>query len=169
MKPTTSAPAPATSPKISLDTPVPEIEEILSQVTESEDLQDAKIKDLVASLKTQHAELRTVKEDLANVAARLDEFVRSCQNDAEVKRIHYESLCEQERFAKQEYESAKKEYERVDKRRKKEISTLEGKVKNVEKSISKSEDALQKRISELDKVREKIAQLQSEGQHQLMG
>jgi septal ring factor EnvC (AmiA/AmiB activator) len=112
---------------------------------------------------TQHAELRKVKEDLTSVSLRLDEFVRSCQNDAEVKRIHYESLCEQERFAKQEYESAKKEYERVDKRRKKEVSGLEAKVKNVEKNISKSEDAVKKRIAELDKVREKIAQLQTEG------
>lgn len=164
VKPPTPAPA-ATSPSsVSLDAPVPEIDEILSQVTESEDLQDAKIKDLVASLKTQHIELRKVQEDLTNVSGRLDEFVRSCQNDAEVKRIHYESLCEQERFAKQEYESAKKEYERVDKRRKKEVSNLEGKVKNVEKNISKSKDALKKRIEELDKVREKIAQLQSEGQ-----
>ncbi|MHA1423378.1 MAG: hypothetical protein ACTSW8_03535 [Candidatus Thorarchaeota archaeon] len=163
VKPPSPAPV-ATSPSsISLDTRIPEVEEILSQVTESEDLQDGKIKDLVARLTTQHAELRTVKEDFSNVSTRLDEFVRSCQNDAEVKRIHYESLCEQERFAKQEYESSKKEYERVDKRRKKEISTLEGKVKTVEKNIAKSKDALKKRIEELDKVREKIAQLQTDG------
>ena len=148
---------------ISLDTRVPEIEDVLAQITDPEDLQDSKIKDLVASMTTQHAELRKVKEDLANVSARLDEFVRSCQNDAEVKRIHYESLCEQERFAKQEYESAKKEYERVDKRRKKEVSSLEDKVKNVEKNISKSEDGVKKRINELDKVREKITQLQTDG------
>ena len=150
-------------PSINLDARVPEIEEILSQVTEGEDLQDSKIKDLVASLTTQHAELRKVKEDLRNVSARLDEFVRSCMNDAEVKRIHYESLCEQERYAKQEYESSKKEYERVDKRRKKEVTLLEDKVKNVEKNISKSEDSVKKRIEELDRVREKIAQLQNGG------
>jgi hypothetical protein len=163
VKPATPAPV-ATSPSsITLDAKVPEIEEVLSQISEPEDLQDSKIKDLIASLTTQHAELRKVKEDLSNVSTRLDEFVRSCQNDAEVKRIHYESLCEQERFAKQEYESAKKEYERVDKRRKKEISNLEGKVKSVEKNISKSEDAVKKRIAELDKVREKIAQLQTDG------
>ncbi|MFW9843631.1 MAG: hypothetical protein ACFFEV_03565 [Candidatus Thorarchaeota archaeon] len=160
VKPPTPTPVVTSPSSITLDAKVPEIEEILSQITEPEDLQDGKIKDLIASLTTQHAELRTVKEDFANVAARLDEFVRNCQNDAEVKRIHYESLCDQERFAKQEYESAKKEYERVDKRRKKEISILEGKVKNVEKNISKSEEAVKKRIAELDRVREKIAQLQ---------
>jgi len=147
---------------ITLDTRVPEIEEVLAQVTEPEDLQDNKIKDLVAQLTHQHAELRQVKDDLVNVSARLDDFVRSCQNDAEVKRIHYESVSEKMRIAKQEYESAKKEYERVDKRRKKEVSTLENRVKNVEKSISKSKDAVKKRISELDKVREKIAQLQTD-------
>ena len=161
VKPPSPAPTVTSAASISLDTRVPEIEDVLSHVTEPEDLQDSKIKDLIASLTTQHAELRTVKEDMANVSARLDEFVRSCQNDAEVKRIHYESLCEQERFAKQEYESSKKEYERVDKRRKKEVSGLESKVKNVEKNISKSEDSVKKRIDELDKVREKIAQLQA--------
>ncbi|MGY5880589.1 MAG: hypothetical protein RTV31_10070 [Candidatus Thorarchaeota archaeon] len=164
VKPPTPKPTVTSAASITLDTKVPEIEDVLSQVTETEDLQDSKIKDLIASLTTQHAELRKVKEDMANVAARLDDFVRSCQNDAEVKRIHYESLCEQERFAKQEYESSKKEYERVDKRRKKEISSLEGKVKTVEKNISKTEDAVKKRITELDKVREKIAQLQTDGQ-----
>jgi hypothetical protein len=164
VKPPMPAPIATSSSSISLDTRVPEIEEILSKVTEPEDLQDSKIKDLVASLTTQHAELRKVKEDFDNVSSRLDEFVRSCKNDAEVKRIHYESLCEQERFAKQEYESSKKEYERVDKRRKKEVSSLEDKVKNVEKNIAKSKDALQKRIVELDKERAKIAQLQSDGQ-----
>ncbi|TFG30809.1 hypothetical protein EU528_07805 [Candidatus Thorarchaeota archaeon] len=163
VRPPTPAPIITSRSSIDLDARVPEIEEILSHVTEPEDLQDSKIKDLVASLTTQHAELRKVKEDLANVSSRLDEFVRSCQNDAEVKRIHYESLCDQERFAKQEYESAKKEYERVDKRRKKEIAGLEGKVKNVEKNISKSEDDVKKRIDELDRVREKIAQLQGDG------
>jgi hypothetical protein len=119
VKPPTPAPIANSPSSINLDARVPEIEEILSQVTEPEDLQDGKIKDLVASLTTQHAELRKVKEDLAKISVRLDEFVRSCFNDAEVKRIHYESLCEQERFAKQEYDSSKKEYERVDKRRKK--------------------------------------------------
>ena len=136
VKPPTPAPTPApvaTAPSsVSIDTKVPEIEEILSRVTEPEDLQDSKVKDLVGNLTTLHTELRTVKEDLANVAGRLDEFVRSCQNDAEVKRIHYESLVEQERFAKQEYESAKKEFDRVDKRRKKEVSNLENKVLKVD-------------------------------------
>ncbi len=162
VKPPTPEPTVTSAASISLDTRVPEIEEILSQVSEPEDLQDRKIKDLIAGMTTQHAELRRVREDMANVTARLDEFVRTCQNDAEVKRIHYESLCDQERFAKKEYESAKKEFERVDKRRKKEISSLEGKVKSVEKNISKSEDAVKKRITELDKVREKIAQLQEQ-------
>ena len=162
VKPPTPQPIVTSAASITLDDKIPEIEEILSHVSEPEDLDDSKIKDLIASLTTQHAELRKVKEDMANVSARLDEFVRSCQNDAEVKRIHYESLCEQERFAKQEYESSKKEYERVDKRRKKEISSLEGKVKTVEKNISKTQDGVKKRITELDKVREKIAQLQGQ-------
>jgi prefoldin subunit 5 len=50
----------------------------------------------------------------------------------------------------------------VDKRRNKEISMLEDRVKNVEKNITKSEDAVKKRIKELDKVREKIVQLQGQ-------
>ena len=155
-------PVATSASSISLDKRVPEIEEILAQITEPEDMNDSKIKDLIASLTHQHAELRQVKADLESVSARLDEFVRNCQNDAEVKRIHYESLNEQNRIAKHDYEEAKKEYERVDKRRKKEIDNLESKVKNVEKSISKTEDDVQKRLSELDKVREKIAQLQDQ-------
>ncbi|MCK4567652.1 MAG: hypothetical protein KAU48_10115 [Candidatus Thorarchaeota archaeon] len=147
---------------ISLDTRVPEIEDVLAHVSEPEDLQDSKIKDYVANLTHQHAELRQVKDDMRGISTRLDEFVRSCLNDSEVKRIHYESVTEQMRFAKKEYETAKKEYERVDKKRKKEISSLEGRIKSVEKNISKSNNALKKRINELDKVRAKIAQLQAQ-------
>ncbi len=170
--PATPPPIPAKSPppkpvttspsSISLDERVPEIEEILAQITEPEDMNDNKIKDLIASLTHQHAELRQVNADLDSVSARLDEFVRNCQNDAEVKRIHYESMNEQTRIAKHDYEAAKKEYERVEKRRKKEIDNLEGKVRSVEKGISKTEDDVRKRIEELDKVREKIAQLQDQ-------
>lgn len=155
-------PVATSAASISLDTRVPEIEDVLAQVSEPEDLQDSKIKDYVANLTHQHAELRQVKADLTSISGRLDEFVRSCLNDSEVKRIHYESVNEQMRFAKKEYETAKKEYERVDKKRKKEISSLEGRIKSVEKNISKSNNALKKRISELDKVREKIAQLQAQ-------
>ena len=154
-------PVATSAASISLDTRVPEIEDVLAQVSEPEDLQDSKIKDYVANLTHQHAELRQVKTDLTSISARLDEFVRSCLNDSEIKRIHYESLNEQLRFAKKEFETAKKEYERVEKKRKKEISSLEGRIKSVEKNISKSENGLKKRISELDKVREKIAQLQA--------
>ena len=155
-------PVATSAASISLDTRVPEIEDVLAKVSEPEDLQDSKIKDYVANLTHQHAELRQVKADLTSISARLDEFVRSCLNDSQVKRIHYESVNEQMRFAKKEFETAKKEYERVEKKRKKEISSLEGRIKNVQKNISKSENALKKRISELDKVREKIAQLQAQ-------
>ena len=163
VKPPIQEPIATSAASISLDTRVPEIEDALAQISEPEDLQDSKIKDYVANLTHQHAELRQVKDDLTSISARLDEFVRSCLNDSEVKRIHFESVNEQMRFAKKEYETAKKEYERVEKKRKKEISSLEGRIKSVVKNISKSENALKKRISELDKVREKIAQLQAQG------
>ncbi|MHA1614595.1 MAG: hypothetical protein ACTSYJ_07090 [Candidatus Thorarchaeota archaeon] len=162
VKPPIQEPVVTSAASISLDTRVPEIEDVLANVSEPEDLQDSKIKDYVANLTHQHAELRQVKADLTSISARLDEFVRSCLNDSEIKRIHYESVNEQMRFAKKEFETAKKEYERVDKKRKKEISSLEGRIKSVQKNISKSENALKKRISELDKVREKIAQLQAQ-------
>ena len=162
VKTPTQEPVATSAASISLDTRVPEIEDVLAKVSEPEDLQDSKIKDYVANLTHQHAELRQVKADLTSISARLDEFVRSCLNDSQVKRIHYESVNEQMRFAKKEFETAKKEYERVEKKRKKEISSLEGRIKSVQKNISKSENALKKRISELDKVREKIAQLQAQ-------
>ncbi len=162
VEPPIQEPVVTSAASISLDTRVPEIEDVLAHVSEPEDLQDSKIKDHVANLTHQHAELRQVKTDLTSISARLDEFVRSCLNDSEIKRIHYESVNEQMRFAKKEFETAKKEYERVDKKRKKEISSLEGRIKSVQKNISKSENALKKRISELDKVREKIAQLQTQ-------
>ena len=162
VEPPIQEPVVTSAASISLDTRVPEIEDVLAHVSEPEDLQDSKIKDHVANLTHQHAELRQVRADLTSISARLDEFVRSCLNDSEIKRIHYESVNEQMRFAKKEYETAKKEYERVDKKRKKEISSLDGRIRSVEKNISKSENALKKRISELDKVREKIAQLQAQ-------
>ncbi len=162
VEPPIPEPVVTSAASISLDTRVPEIEDVLAHVSEPEDHQDSKIKDYVANLTHQHAELRQVKADMRDISARLDEFVRSCLNDSEVKRIHYESVNEQMRFAKKEYETAKKEYERVDKKRKKEISSLEGRIKSVEKNISKSENGLKKRINELDKVREKITQLQAQ-------
>ena len=162
IEPPIQEPVVTSAASISLDTRVPEIEDVLAHVSEPEDLQDSKIKDHVANLTHQHAELRQVRADLTSISTRLDAFVRSCLNDSEIKRIHYESVNEQMRFAKKEYETAKKEYERVDKKRKKEISSLDGRIKSVEKNISKSENALKKRISELDKVREKIAQLQAQ-------
>ncbi len=162
VKPPIQEPVATSAASISLDTRVPEIEDVLAQVSETEDLQDSKIKDYVANLTHQHAELRQVKADLTSISARLDEFVRNCLNDSEIKRIHYESVNEQMRFAKKEYETAKKEYERVDKKRKKEISSIDGRIKSVVKNISKSDNGLKKRISELDKVREKITQLQEQ-------
>ncbi|GAG76265.1 unnamed protein product, partial [marine sediment metagenome] len=108
VKTPTQEPVATSAASISLDTRVPEIEDVLAKVSEPEDLQDSKIKDYVASLTHQHAELRQVKTDLTSISARLDEFVRSCLNDSEVKRIHYESVNEQMRFAKKEFETAKK-------------------------------------------------------------
>jgi hypothetical protein len=139
-----------------------EIDTILGSISHPEDFQDSKVKELLNELTNLHIEMQQVTADKIAITTQLDTRVRENQNKAEVKRINYESINDQLRLAKQEWDDAKSEYDKAENRRKREISTLEDRVKNIQKRIDKAEGSVKKRIGELDKVRERIAQLQNQ-------
>ncbi|MFW9961412.1 MAG: hypothetical protein ACFFDV_10355 [Candidatus Thorarchaeota archaeon] len=150
------------SPAASQEAHKQEMDEIRSCITHPEDLQDGKIKDFLTELSNLHTEIQLVTANQISISSQLDTRVRESQNKAEVKRIQYESINEQMRLAKQEWDDAKSEYEKTENRRKKEISAIEDKIKNIQKRIEKAEGGVKKRVGELNKVREKIAQLQKQ-------
>jgi hypothetical protein len=139
-----------------------ELDAILSCISHPEDLQDNKVKDLLNELTNLYREKQQVTADRIAITMQLDTGVSDSKNKAEVKRINYESINEQLRLAKQEWDDAKSEYDKAENRRKRELSTVEDRVKSIQKRIDKAEGSVKKRISELDKVREKIAQLQNQ-------
>jgi hypothetical protein len=151
--------APPTSVR---QTSVQEMDAIMSCISHSEDLQDGKIKELLTELTDLHREIQQTTANQIAIGSQLDTRVQESHNKAEVKRIHYESINEQMRLAKQEWDDAKQEYDKLENRRKRELSALEDKIKNIQKRIDKAEGGVKKRVGELNKVREKIAQLQQQ-------
>ncbi len=159
--PSTIAPTVASRPT-TRDAQTQEMNEILACITHQEDLQDGKIKDFLTELANLHREIQLVTANQIAITSQLDARVQESHNKSEVKRIHYESINEQLRLAKQEWDDAKGEFEKAENRRKKEVSALEDKIKNIQKRIDKAEGGVKKRVGELNKVREKIAQLQNQ-------
>ena len=141
-------------------TRIPKIDALISEVSESEFLQDATLKDAINDLRNLHTELNQFNSDLESVHSRLESEVQDYWNLAEVKRINFESLEEQKRLAKQEWTDATKVYQTAEKRMKNEISSREKRIKDIEKRIEKTEDNFRKRVKELEKEKEK--QVQSE-------
>jgi hypothetical protein len=139
-----------------------EMDAILSCITHSEDLQDSKVKDFLNELTNLHREMQEVTANKISITTQLDTRVQESHNKSEVKRIQYESINEQLRLAKQEWDDARSEYDKAENRRKRELSTLDDRIKNIQKRIDKAEGSVRKRVGELDKVREKIAQLQNQ-------
>jgi hypothetical protein len=161
-KPSSTSPITSSSLSAARETPLQEMDEIMRCITHPEDLQDGKIKEFMTELASLRREIQEVTANQISIGSQLDTRVRESHNKSEVKRIHYESISEQMRLAKQEWDDAKEEYEKSENRRKKELSTLEDKIKNVQKRIDKAEGGVKKRVGELNKVREKIAQLQQQ-------
>ena len=144
------------------DAPIPEMDAVRACITQPEDLLDSKIKDGITELTSLHRERQQVLADQNVIGSQLDAGVRESQNKAEVKRLHYESINDQMRLAKQEWDDAKEELDKAENRKKRELSALDDRVKNIQKRIEKAEGAVKKRVGELNKVREKIAQLQKQ-------
>ncbi len=149
---TVPPPKPATTPA---KTSIPEMDSILSSVTDPQYLQDSQIKDTVNDLTNLHTEMAQFNSDLDAVRSRLESEVRDYWNVAEVKRIHFESIEEQLRLAKQEWNDSIKVYQQAEKRMKNEISSREKRIKDIEKRIEKTEGNIEKRVKELDKEKEK--------------
>ena len=111
--PTTPAPAPVTAPPPSVPIAqqvIPEVEVIEMKISDPEYLKDKKMSSTLTDLRHLHLELKQANADLAAVAAHLENDVQNCRNSTEVKRIHYESIQEQARLAKEEWSAAEKEY-----------------------------------------------------------
>lgn len=131
--------------------PMPELDAIVSEITDPDFLQDQIIKDTVNDLTNLHTEIKHYEADLRFTSERLEKETKDCWNKAEVKRIQFESLEEQLRLAKQEWTDASKVYQNADKRKKDEISSREKHIKDLEKRISKTEDSIRKRVRDLEK------------------
>ena len=95
--------------------------------------------------------------DLDSVRARLESEVRDYWNVAEVKRIQFESVEEQLRLSKQEWNDATKVYQQSAKRMKNELTSREKRIKDIQKRIEKAEGSIGKRAKDLDKEKEKQA------------
>ncbi len=144
------------------DAPIPEMDAIRACIAQPEDLLDSRIKDGITELTSLHRERQQVLADQVTIGSQLDARVRESQNKAEIKRLHYESINDQMRLAKQEWDDAREELDKAENRKKRELSALDDRVKNIQKRVEKAEGAVKKRVGELNKVREKIAQLQKQ-------
>jgi hypothetical protein len=157
-KPPGTAAPPAKTPVTPTRTSIPEVKAVLSTIPDPEYLKDSQLKDIINDLTNLHTELTQFNSDLENVRSRLEYEVRDYWNVAEVKRIQFESIEEQLRLAKQEWNDLTKVYQQADKRMKNEISSREKRIKDIEKRIEKTESSFEKRVKELEKEKEKLAQ-----------
>ncbi len=151
---------PPSAPKrdMTSKTRIPQVDALMSEITDSDFLKDMIIKDTFNDLTNQYTELTQFNSDLDSVRSRLESEVRDCWNQAEVKRINFESLEEQMRLAKQEWNDTTKVFQTADKRMKNELSSREKRIKDIEKRIEKTEDTIRKRVKELEKEKEKESQ-----------
>jgi predicted nucleic acid-binding Zn-ribbon protein len=136
---------------------IPEIGSILSTLPDPAYRQDPQIIGIVNDLTNLHTEMAQFNSDLDAVRGRLESEVRDYWNVAEVKRIHFESIEEQLRLAKQEWNDSTKVYQQAEKRMKNEISSREKRIKDIQKRIQKTEGTIGKRVKDLDREKEKQA------------
>ncbi|MFW9870510.1 MAG: hypothetical protein ACFFFO_01990 [Candidatus Thorarchaeota archaeon] len=166
IKPAPKTPSPPAAPKtspaaVATQDVTAEMWEYEAKVPDKVYLEDVTIKGTLSDLKHLLIEMKQVQTDLSSCKARQDEAVLQYRNTAEVKRINFESLQEQSKHAKQEWNDAEKEYQRAEDRRKKEISSIEKRLSKIEKQINKAESTMTKRVKDLDKEKEKRAQEQA--------
>ncbi|MFX1559690.1 MAG: zinc-ribbon domain-containing protein [Promethearchaeota archaeon] len=165
-KPASPPPMPRVAAKAPTPTPppekraasIPEITSILSSFPDQAYRQDPQIIGIVNDLKNLYTELAQFNSDLDNIRVRLESEVQDYWNVAEVKRIQFESLEEQLRLAKHEWNDSTKIYQQAEKRMKNEISSREKRIKDIQKRIEKAEGGIGKRVKDLDKEKEKQAQ-----------
>ena len=141
-----------------LKAPIPELSQIVSEISDPEFLQDQIIRETVNDLTNLYKEVKHYEADFQSTSDRLEKEAKECWNKAEVKRIQFESLEEQLRLAKQEWTDASKVFQSADKRKKDEVSSREKHIKDLEKKISKTEDSVRRRVKDLEKEREKAEQ-----------
>jgi hypothetical protein len=146
---------PAAKPTVSS---IPEIATILSSLPDPAYRQDPQIIGIVNDLKNLHTELAQFNSDLDTVRVRLESEVQDYWNVAEVKRIQFESIEEQLRLSKQEWNDSTKVYQQAAKRMSNELSSREKRIKDIEKRIKKTGDSIGKRVKDLDKEKAKRAQ-----------
>lgn len=162
-KPTISAPSTLQPSAPKREAPskarIPQVDALMSEISDSQFLKDTIIKDSFNDLTNQHTELSQFNIDLDSTRSRMESEVQDYWNLAEVKRINFESLEEQTRLAKQEWTDASKVYQTAKKRLDNETSSREKRIKDIEKRIDKTEDSIRKRIKELEKEKEKMASL----------
>jgi len=143
-----------------LRAPIPELNQIISEISDPDFLQDQIIRETVNDLTNLYKEVKHYETGFRSTSDRLEKEAKEYWNKAEVKRIEFESLEEQLRLAKQEWSDASKVFQSADKRKKDEVASREKHIKDLEKKISKTEESIRKRIKDLEKEKEKAEQQQ---------
>jgi hypothetical protein len=165
MTPITPAPSPTPTVEAKATAAPPDVTaemwEYEAKVPDKAYLDDVTIKGALSDLKHLLIELKQVESDLGTCRSRQDESVLQYRNAAEVKRINFESLNEQTKHAKDEWNDAEKEYRRAEDRRKNEISSREKRIDKIQKQIKKGESSITKRTKDLEKAKQKLAQEQA--------
>ena len=152
-------PEPAMAAAVSppTDDAVPEVEALVAKIHDPEYFADGSISKGLVDLRHLHVEMKQVEAELEGVRTRQETEVLNYRNTVEVKRIRQESLQEEARHAKDEWNDAEKELRRAEDRKKKEISSREKRIEKIQKNISKSESDIEKRVRALNKEKEKRA------------
>lgn len=149
--PTPSTPVIEPPPEPTIPQIIPEVEVIEMKIPDTEYLNDEKISGALTELRHLHVELKQVEVELEGVCAHHEVEVQNYRNAAEVKRMRLESLEEQTRHAKVEWNAATKEYQGAEKRKKEEIQSREKRMDKIRKSISKAETTIERRVRVLER------------------
>ncbi|MHA2241664.1 MAG: zinc-ribbon domain-containing protein [Candidatus Thorarchaeota archaeon] len=155
--PVTPEPVMAAAVSPPVDGPVPEVEAIVAKIHDPEYFSDSSVSKGLVDLRHLHIERKQVEVELEGVRTRQETEVLNYRNAVEVKRIRQESLHEEARHAKEEWNDAEKELRRAEDRKKKEISSREKRIEKIQKNISKAESDIEKRVRALNKEKEKLA------------
>lgn len=115
---------------------------------------DSRIREIESDIAHFRNQCQDLETELERTRSRLDEEVERYGAAAESKKVRAETLDEDARRAKSEWNEADKEYRRVKSKRDKEVSDAQKRIDDQTKRIKNAEAARDKRIRELDKEKQ---------------
>ena len=115
---------------------------------------DSRIREIESDISHFRNQCQDLETELQSTRARLDQEVEQYGSVAESKRIRADTLEEDARRAKSEWNEADKEYRRVKSKRDKEVSDAQKRIDDQTKRIKNAEAARDKRIREIEKEKQ---------------